>query len=1082
MVTRPHPNAGNARYRQQLNILQGAVYLLSVVVVAAAAYYYYAFVGVPASDVLANAAIILVGAFIVATTAFYFLRRVFSDIVQETQFRLEQNPELSALYETGTLLGATMPLSDILEASIDRMPFPPNVYSLILLVDPEQTRAEVVAAKGPQREQAVGAELYRDDVPPTFIDLLCQQKQPLVVPDVRSMLQQHYQRVITRLPILADTRAMVIFPLLIKDQPIGFLVVSSPLELNLTDAQFKMLSTFSRQVAAAVGNGRLVEAVNASQREWEATLDSLPEGVLVVNAEGSVERINAVFAGILGTDPGPVLGRSATEVLEASPPPVKESLSAIAERATRGEPARTEISVDGRHIVVACTVVPGRRGAPAGLAFVAQDLTQQGIWQEEMERRLQDREVLGSVACGATGSEDLGAVLDSALQRLAALPGGGAGWVYLAGQRPGDRPAVAIYGLPQAFGYEMADVLGPMLAARLSENGGRPLTVQDLPDSIELHSLVALEEGWRSAVVVPLRLNGSQLGHLGLVSHEDRPADEQRLAVLEKAAAHLASVVATSRLIQSVREEAEQWEKVAEWSQRVGGSLEQDRILELGIEAATELISSPDASFAVFLYDAEQQVFKAAAGSGLAGDVFKGVTFHPQQLTGNQEYALFSQGRVIGGPVEVGSSAVAAALASPLPLSHWALIPIAFQGEVLGGLALSDAIEHPADSPEMIRVASLTEAIGSALHSARTLEAERSSTASLREAEEQKTGFLYTALHEVRTPLSSLKVSVDLLNELGGANVGGEHYRRLVTNARRSVSRLDRLVSDLNDMNSLVSSNLELNLEECDIHELVAEAVGVMVPLVAGKRQSLEVDIPEEMPTLVVDRYRFGQILGNLLSNANKFSPPETVLALQVRPGGSDSILFSVQDEGPGVPEEDRERIFEPFFKQSVGGRATAGTGLGLTIARSLVNLHGGRIWVESGPEGKGSQFSFVLPLRPGIVVSASAPAKVGSSVPQLSPAGASEKAVAATGQDVEPENQDVGSENQNDVEPEKGNADDGLEAGQLAEAGSGSKDEEAASALAAETSVAEQDRGAEPALGDDGRAGQVRSPHGELL
>ncbi|MEW6034662.1 MAG: ATP-binding protein, partial [Chloroflexota bacterium] len=226
-----------------------------------------------------------------------------------------------------------------------------------------------------------------------------------------------------------------------------------------------------------------------------------------------------------------------------------------------------------------------------------------------------------------------------------------------------------------------------------------------------------------------------------------------------------------------------------------------------------------------------------------------------------------------------------------------------------------------------------------------------------------KTEFISAASHDLRTPLSSLKASVDLLRGSDRETMGADSYSRLLANMARSVERLERLVSDLTDIVALRSATLKLNLDQVDPAEVVASATGVVSSLMQSKGQTLETKVERDLPLVTVDRHRLEQVLVNLLSNANKFSPHGATVSVTVRRDDS-QLLFSITDTGTGIPEEEWEKVFEPFYRgASEATRRAPGSGIGLSIAKHLVELHGGRIWVESRA-GKGSSFLFTLPIE----------------------------------------------------------------------------------------------------------------------
>jgi signal transduction histidine kinase len=177
---------------------------------------------------------------------------------------------------------------------------------------------------------------------------------------------------------------------------------------------------------------------------------------------------------------------------------------------------------------------------------------------------------------------------------------------------------------------------------------------------------------------------------------------------------------------------------------------------------------------------------------------------------------------------------------------------------------------------------------------------------------------------------------------------------RLVSNIVKGASRLSSLVADLVNISRDDEFQPRLELDPVPLSDLVTNAVGIIQPLVAAKHQSLKVQISKPGVIVLVDRLRFEQVLINLLSNAQRYTPPNGSISVGHRTIGDEELL-TVADSGPGVPEEDRDLIFEPFYR---GDRS--GLGLGLAIAKSIVELHGGRLWVENAPTG-GSVFSVAL-------------------------------------------------------------------------------------------------------------------------
>jgi signal transduction histidine kinase len=182
--------------------------------------------------------------------------------------------------------------------------------------------------------------------------------------------------------------------------------------------------------------------------------------------------------------------------------------------------------------------------------------------------------------------------------------------------------------------------------------------------------------------------------------------------------------------------------------------------------------------------------------------------------------------------------------------------------------------------------------------------------------------------------------------------------QRLLRNIDRNTERLSSLVNDLLDMTKLRNGRLKLALQPVNLADIAADVTATMRPLTDNKNQTLDIQIQPGLPAVYADRRRVEQVLNNLLSNAYRYTPKNGSIRLTVEERNH-RILVVISDNGPGIPLAEQELIFERFYSSHT---AKGGTGLGLPIARSLVELHNGVLWVESQP-GVGSSFYFTLPL-----------------------------------------------------------------------------------------------------------------------
>jgi signal transduction histidine kinase/DNA-binding response OmpR family regulator len=235
-----------------------------------------------------------------------------------------------------------------------------------------------------------------------------------------------------------------------------------------------------------------------------------------------------------------------------------------------------------------------------------------------------------------------------------------------------------------------------------------------------------------------------------------------------------------------------------------------------------------------------------------------------------------------------------------------------------------------------------------------------------RRLEERKEEFVHVVSHELRTPLTSITGALDLV--LGGL-VGAlePKQERYLKMARDSTDRLNALVDDILDVARLAKGKLRMELEPVRLDELVRAAVDRYHGAAAERGIELHVAVPAAPVAITADPGRLTQVLGNLLTNAVKFSPENGVVRVRVfrAAAASDLVAFTVWNGGDGLPEEDLERIFEKFEQSRASGRQARGSGLGLAICRGLVEAHGGRIWAESAP-GEGVRLVVVLPDQPG--------------------------------------------------------------------------------------------------------------------
>jgi signal transduction histidine kinase len=217
------------------------------------------------------------------------------------------------------------------------------------------------------------------------------------------------------------------------------------------------------------------------------------------------------------------------------------------------------------------------------------------------------------------------------------------------------------------------------------------------------------------------------------------------------------------------------------------------------------------------------------------------------------------------------------------------------------------------------------------------------------------------AAHELRTPLASISGYIEMLLD-GDAGALNDRQTEFLKVVDGSAQRLLRITRDLLDAARLESGRMELILRPADFAGLVDEVLAELRPQLEARGQFVAFNAAPDLPLALIDRGRAAQVLANLLSNASKFGPIDSSIRIDLR-GESGWLQVSVTDQGPGVPPADEERLFQPF-ERGAGARVRAqpGVGLGLYISRSLVELHGGRLWLRS-LKGGGTSFFATFPV-----------------------------------------------------------------------------------------------------------------------
>lgn len=293
----------------------------------------------------------------------------------------------------------------------------------------------------------------------------------------------------------------------------------------------------------------------------------------------------------------------------------------------------------------------------------------------------------------------------------------------------------------------------------------------------------------------------------------------------------------------------------------------------------------------------------------------------------------------------------AASLGTPLAdePTGTAIIPVRLGGHVIGSLAVRGG------DLSATALQALSNLVAIALEKVRGQEAANRAEAA-RQSEELKSALLDSIAHEFKTPLTSIKAAATAL--LSTPTPSQEEQRELLTVVDEEADRLGRLVTEALQMARIEAGKVKLNADLCSVASLVQGIPQQMKSVLEGR--SIRVSIADDMPLIIADEELMGLAIRQLLDNAVKYSPPGSPIAISAEKGEG-SVIISVSDQGPGIPEREQLRIFQKFYRRTDTHRHVTGSGMGLAISLEIVRAHGGEIWVESVP-GQGSKFCISVP------------------------------------------------------------------------------------------------------------------------
>ncbi len=579
---------------------------------------------------------------------------------------------------------------------------------------------------------------------------------------------------------------------------------------------------------------------------------------------------------------------------------------------------------------------------------------------EETEKRARQLTTLNDITRQLTSTLELEPLLQNILENAADILNCEAGSLFLTDDQSDD----------MIFKVTVGPVASDLLGQRMPSNRGivgqvvqsrQPLIENDAQNSPFRFAAPDEKTGFitRTILAVPLEVKERIIGVIEIINRKDgMPFDEDDKNLLTAFAGQAAVAIENARLYTSTDQElaarVEELSVMQRIDRELNASLDVARAMRITLDWALR----QSAAQAGMICTLEERGLRLMAHQGYNSELDEYETSHiPVERpsiraaieTGQTQHAVFDPG-------SNGSGGFLTGVVSQV------IIPIRREATVIGLLLLEST--QTADAQEDLGFLNrLSDHAAIAIANAQLYTA-------VQDANAAKSEFVSFVAHELKNPMTSIKGYTELL---AGGQVGqiNEMQANFLNTIRSNVQRMDTLVSDLNDNSKIEAGRLRLQFAEVKVPDVVDDAVRSTRRQIEDKKQTIAVEIPESLPPVWADRTRIGQVLVNLVSNAHKYTPEGGHILIgaeatenQWDPQGAPRVVHIwVEDNGIGISVEDQRKIFTKFFRsEDQSARESPGTGLGLNITKSLVEMQNGRIWFESEFR-KGTTFHFTIPV-----------------------------------------------------------------------------------------------------------------------
>src|SRR6516165_3302835 len=466
--------------------------------------------------------------------------------------------------------------------------------------------------------------------------------------------------------------------------------------------------------------------------------------------------------------------------------------------------------------------------------------------------------------------------------------------------------------------------------------------------------------GARSIVAVPMLKDDVLIGAISIFRQEVRPFTDKQIALVQNFAAQAVIAIENARLLDELRQSLQQQTVTADMQKVISRSaFDLQTVLHTLVESAVHLCEADKGT----ITRQRGNVFYRAESYGFSAqfmDYVKDVPLEPER--GSASGRALLEGRVIHIPDVKNDPDYTWVEAQKLDDYRTIIaVPMLREGVPIGVLTLTRSEVRPFSDRQVELVTTFADQAAIAIENVRLFDEIQEKSRQLEEASQHKSQFLANMSHELRTPLNAILGYTELMAD-GAYGEPSEKMLGILKRLEANGRHLLGLINDVLDLSKIEAGQLVLELSDYSVQDIAQTVRSTLEPLAADKKLAFKVEISPKLPPARGDGRRLTQVLINLVGNAIKFTDAgEVAIKAEANNG---SFHVSVRDTGPGISAADQAKLFQEFQQaDNAITRKKGGTGLGLAISKRIIEMHGGRIWVES-QVGQGSTFTFTLPIN----------------------------------------------------------------------------------------------------------------------